>query len=200
MPKNRKQPSEDQDTAGSSNMPGGPETPGSLDLSDSRNDLERLKEDTSFIILPEVSDIPGQEYVSSIGPLGEMGDTTAASDDEEGIKAGKDITEEDDDIEIVMGTEADVTDEDLILLGAKDQDLDDGDDELISTEGLDDTDFDGDPLNEAASDIFSTGDDLDIPGTEPTNTVADASGLGDEENDYYSLGSDDNDNMTDGTP
>jgi len=177
----------------------GPETPSSMD--DSASDIERLKQDTSYIMLPDVSDIPGQENITGVGPLGEMADTTISSDDEEGVQNGKDLLEEnDDDLEIVMGTEADVTKEDLLLLGDPDQDMDMGDDELISKEGLDDTDFDGDPLNEAAADADTTGDDLDVPEADEDNPANDALGQGDEENNYYSLGSDDNDNVTEGTP
>ena len=181
-------------------VPGGPETPGSLDMNDSQSDMERLKQDTSFVVLPDVSDIPGQEHITSAGPMGEMSDVTASSDDEEGISKGKDLLADDEDVEIVMGTEADVTKDDLILLGEKDQDMDGGDDELIDAEGLEDTDFEGDELNEAPSSAFSTGDDLDMPAADGSDPEADAMGQGDEENDYYSLGSDDNDNMNEGTP
>ena len=148
-------------------------------------------------------DIPGQENITSPGPLGEMADTTISSDDEEGFIDGIDRLvrkDEDEDTKIVMGTEADVTEEDLAMLGPRDQDMDGGDDELIRKEGLDDTDFDGDPLNEAITDIDSTGDDLDIPEADGDDREKEASGQGDEENKYYSLGSDKNDHLTEGTP
>ncbi len=105
-----------------------------------------------------------------------------------------------DDLGIVMGTDADVTDEDLVLLGDKDQDMDGGDDEMFAKAGLDDTDLEGEPLNEAEMNMASTGDDLDIPGDTPNDPRRDAMGQGDEENDYYSLGSDSNDEMNEGTP
>lgn len=176
----------------------GPETPSSMD--DTIADTERLEQETSFVVLPDVEDIPGQENITP-APLGELADTTISSDDEEGISNGQNLLEDDeDDLEIVMGTEADVTDEDLVLLGDKDKDMDMGDDELTRTEGLDDTDFDGDPLNEAASDTDSTGDDLDIPEADEDNPASSSLGQGDEENNYYSLGSEDNDNVTEGTP
>ena len=125
-----------------------------------------------------------------------MSDTTMASDDEEGISDGKDILEEDDDTKIIMGTEADVTPDDLALLGDPDQDMDMNEDELIRKEGLDDTDFDGDPLNEAAVDEDSTGDDLDMP--EEDNDDPKKAKEDDEENDYYSLGSGDKDALNEG--
>jgi hypothetical protein len=53
------------------------------DLKDSKRDEERLKPDTATIDMPEVKDIPGQEHVH-VPPMGELADTTASSDDEEG--------------------------------------------------------------------------------------------------------------------
>jgi hypothetical protein len=95
-----------------------------------------------------------------------------------------------------MGTEADVTPEDLALLGDPDQDMDMNEDELIRKEGLDDTDLDGDPLNEAAVDEDSTGDDLDIP--EEDDHDDPKKDTDDEENDYYSLGGGDKDALNEG--
>jgi hypothetical protein len=164
------------------------------DGSASKRKKAKLAPDDSYIELPDVSDIPGQEKIVNAGVPGAMSDTTIASDDEEGIRDGKDILAEDDNVNIVMGTEADVTEEDLALLGDADQDMDMNEDELVRKEGLDDTDFDGDPLNEAAVDEDSTGDDLDIPtGEEDTKKDED-----DEENDYYSLGGGDKDALNEG--
>lgn len=73
--------------------------------------------------------------------------------------------------------DADITDEDLDMLGDKDQDMDGGDDELIGNAKVDDTDVDGDKLNDA--------DDLDIPGSELDDDNEDI-GEEDEENNYYS--------------
>ena len=55
------------------------------DLPDSPRDLEKLKNEETYIDLPDVSDIPGQENVV-LPPLGALGDTTIASDDEEGVR------------------------------------------------------------------------------------------------------------------
>jgi hypothetical protein len=126
-----------------------------------------------------------------------MKDTTISSDDEEGVREGKDILkdDDDDDTKIVMGTEADVTEEDLEMLGDPDQDQDMNEDEFIDKEGLDDTDLDGDPLNEASVSEVSDGDDLDIP-EEPADDPKKAQD--DEENDYYSLGGPDKDALDEG--
>jgi hypothetical protein len=53
------------------------------DLQDSPRDQERLKPDEAIIDLPDVKDIPGQEYIHPPS-LGELADTTISSDDEEG--------------------------------------------------------------------------------------------------------------------
>jgi hypothetical protein len=185
--------------------PGSGQAPEEFGMNDSVSDEERLRQDASYTInLPDVADIPGQEHITSAGPFGEMADTTISSDDEEGVMVdGKDVLadteEEEDELEIVMGTEADVTPEDLALLGAIDQDMDEGDDEMAGIAGLDDTDAEGEPLNEGAMDMAATGDDLDIPEADGNDPGADAMGQGDEENNYFSLGSDDNDNLTEGT-
>lgn len=81
------------------------------------------------------------------------------------------------DVEIVMGTEADVTAEDLKLLNAEG--------EMPGT-GLDETDEDGDLLNEEAG-ADKIGDALDIPGAE-VDDADEEIGEEDEENNYYSLG------------
>ncbi|RYY54444.1 MAG: hypothetical protein EOO09_14205 [Chitinophagaceae bacterium] len=108
------------------------------------------------------------------------------------------ITKDEDSDGIVMGTEADVTKEDLELLGDPDQDMDGGDDEDFNRVSLDATDEDGDPLNENAEAMSATGEDLDMPGDDAEGT--DESINEDEENQYYSLGSDDNDGLNEGTP
>jgi hypothetical protein len=163
------------------------------DSSASNRRKEKLKQDGEFIELPEVNDIPGQENIVSAGVPGAMADTTLSSDDEEGIRDGKDLLapKEDEEVEIVMGTEADVTAEDLALLGDPNQDMDQGEDEMVRKEGLDDVDNDGDPLNEAASDNDTTGDDLDVPGDDEEQDEMEE----DEENKYYST-DDNNDERT----
>jgi hypothetical protein len=88
-----------------------------------------------------------------------------------------DDLEEDDDLGIVPGTEADVTEEDLLLLGDKDQDMDMGEDEELQIRGL-----------------GVTGDDLDVPGEE-LDDPNEALGEEDEENNYYSLGGDNHENL-----
>ena len=83
----------------------------------------------------------------------------------------------------VAKMDADITGEDLEMLGDKDQDMDGGDDETTASTELDDTDFDGDKLNEAGE--RRAGDNLDVPGSELDNSN-EKIGEEDEENNYYS--------------
>lgn len=94
---------------------------------------------------------------------------------------GKPVDEfpNDDDIGIVPGTEADVTEDDLLALGALDKDMDLGEDEDLATKG---------------SNFGTGGQDLDVPGEELDDTNEEL-GEEDEENNYYSLGGDDKDNL-----
>ncbi len=101
-----------------------------------------------------------------------------------------DTMDERDDAAIVAGTEADVTNEDLRLLEAADQNMDTQDARNLMASALDNTDDDGDPLNEESSIAFDmTGEDLDIPGAQADDKAEDI-GEEDEENNYYSLGGD----------
>lgn len=93
------------------------------------------------------------------------------------LPEANEVTNRDQTPEIRMGTDADVTPEDLEMLGDPDEDLDGGDDELVARGGLDDTDDEGDLLNEGIADLDTTGDELDLPYSDED----------DEENDYYSL-------------
>lgn len=90
-------------------------------------------------------------------------------------------------------TDADVTAEDLQMLSAADQnrDMDDAD---LEEAKLDETDDDGDPLNEPRAAYGQTGADLDVPGSEDDDANENI-GEEDEENNYYSLGGDNHDSL-----
>lgn len=87
-------------------------------------------------------------------------------------------------VDIVMGTEADITTDDRMILDG----MEDGRIVTSAKDLLDNTDDDGEPLNEDA---------LDIPGSE-LDDANEQIGEEDEENNYYSLGSDNNDNLESG--
>jgi hypothetical protein len=78
------------------------------DLPDSPHDAERLKAEETTIDLPEVKDIPGQEFVHT-APLGMLADTTISSADEEGEGLFNDDTSANADDEVIPGVEGDTT-------------------------------------------------------------------------------------------
>jgi len=163
------------------------------DLPDSAEDARKLQNEETFIDLPDVKDIPGQEFVNA-PPLGALGDTTISSDDEE----GRGVFDLDDSEDPTSGTSADVRPDERRALEDTEY-LPTNDENNLRTARMDNADFDNEPLNEASFGEETSGRDLDIPGnTDETRT--DALGQGDEENKHYSLGSDDNDNVTEGTP
>ena len=164
------------------------------DLPDSREDREKLKAEETYIDLPDVKDIPGQEFVNA-PPAGMLGDTTISSDDEE----GRNVFDRDDDENVrKTGNDFDVTRDERKTLEQTDY-LPTRDEDNLQRARMDNVDFQNEPLNEAGFGEERSGRDLDIPGnTDETRT--DAMGQGDEENKHYSLGSDDNDNVTEGTP
>jgi hypothetical protein len=81
---------------------------------------------------------------------------------------------------IVAGTEADVIEDDLLILGDKDKDMDMGEDEQV--------------LGNAAWPLGMTGDELDVPGAE-LDDENEKLGEEDEENNYYSFGGDNHENL-----
>ena len=89
--------------------------------------------------------------------------------------------------------ETDVTPEEIAMLNAADQnrDMDDPDAEEPL---LDTTDEDGDPLNEPRGTYGNAGADLDVPGSESDDGNENV-GSEDEENNYYSLGGDNKENL-----
>lgn len=167
------------------------------DIHDSPQDEEKMKSETFIIDLPDVSDIPGQENIV-VPNISEMQDVTISSDDEEGLGLFDD-DEGDEDTDLVMGNEADVSATERTLLRRADEDMPVEDDPRLRQAELDKTDNEGDILNEGSLATDVSGADLDIAGTDaddPMETI----GEEDEENNAYSLGSDSNDNLTEGTP
>jgi hypothetical protein len=153
------------------------------DLPDSEKDKKSLQPDEAILDLPDVKDIPGQEFVH-VPRLREMADTTISSDDEEGVGIfGEDEPENNGDEDNGLTTDADVTEEEKKSL-ERTEDTDSEDNEGLYRAELDDTDFDGEKLNEN-SDV--SGDDLDVPGEEADDADEEI-GEEDEENNAYSLG------------
>lgn len=167
------------------------------DLQDSPRDTEKLRPDETTIDLPEVKDIPGQEHIH-VPPLGELADTTISSDDEEGVGILDDLNDEDD-TSIRMGTSADVTRQDRTILETADNYRATPDEDQLRKASMDTTDFEGDRLNEGGFGDEQTGADLDVPNSEQDDANENI-GEEDEENNSYSLGSDNNDQGVEGRP
>jgi len=164
------------------------------DLPDSREDREKLQAEETFIDLPDVKDIPGQEFVNA-PPAGVLGDTTISSADEEGVN----VFDRDDDEDLRRtGDDADVSRNERKTLEQVDY-MPTRDENNLQEATMDNVDFQNEPLNERSFGDERSGQDLDVPGNSD-ETGTSSIGQGDEENKYYSLGSADNDNVTEGTP
>ncbi len=163
------------------------------DIQDSPRDLEELKQEEVTIDLPDVKDIPGQEHIK-VPVMNELADTTASSDDEE----GDDVLDNPVDEDIEGENDSDITPLERSLLDEADQDVPSEDDDRLRRTALDDTDEDGEPLNEASMGTDVTGRDIDTPGEE-LDDADEETGEEDEENNEYSLGGDSKDAAEDGT-
>lgn len=159
------------------------------DITDPERDRERLKPEEATIDLPDVKDIPGQEFVHP-PQLGSLADTTISSADEEGEGLFED--DEEDETDIVMGTEADINRDERRTLERGENYMPTRDEAYLQQASLDETDNDGEELNEKGFGEVQTASDLDT-GDMADETRTDAMGQGDEENKYYSLGGDEND-------
>lgn len=93
--------------------------------------------------------------------------------------------------------DADVTEAEKMVLDDAERGIDRSDDEMAPLRAhLDETDADGDPLNEASGREGFIGDDLVVPGSEADDANENI-GEEDEENNYYSL-DDNNDRRPEG--
>ncbi len=115
------------------------------------------------------------------------------------VSVNPDKMEDEESIKIVPGTEADVTKDDLLALEAIDHEMEGGNDEINSdgsASAFSATEETATDLDEKdlTGDLERTGDDLDIPGVDLDDANEDI-GEEDEENNYYSLGGDDKENL-----
>lgn len=167
------------------------------DLADSPEDEAKMQPEEVIMDMPDVSDIPGQEHIL-VPDILEMQDTTISSDDEEGVGLFDD-DDADEDTELIMGNDADVSKTEQTLLERSADDEPDGDDTRLRRSELDNEDKEGEPLNEGSLATDVSGGDLDTSGVDSDDAM-EAIGEEDEENNTYSLGSDSNDNLNEGTP
>lgn len=152
------------------------------DLPETNDDKKHLQADESTLDLPEVKDIPGQEHVRPL-PAGEMADTTISSADEE----AEDLLNDDEDI--ITDESTNVSPEEKELLRRSSESMASDDDQKLTQSAVDNVDEDGTQLNE---NINQSGNDLDVPGSEDDDANEEI-GEEDEENNSYSLGSEDED-------
>ena len=152
------------------------------DIKDNIKDEKYLRAEETTMDLPEVKDIPGQEHVHP-PKMKAFADTTISSDDEEG-KNVEGLNDEDDDDEI--NTDTDVSADERILLEQTEQSTAGQDDINQQRATLDNTDDDGEELNQV---VDTSGVDLDVPGSEDDDENEEI-GEEDEENNSYSLGAD----------
>lgn len=82
-------------------------------------------------------------------------------------------------------SENDITPEELSLLDDSINNVDEGDDANLKRSALDNTDEDGEPLNELSMADDISGEDLDVPGAEDDDANEEI-GKEDEENNAYS--------------
>jgi hypothetical protein len=112
------------------------------DLPDSEEDNKKLQPEETVIDLPDVKDIPGQEFVH-VPAMGELGDTTMASDDEE----GKRVFDQDDTAPVSTGSRADVNADERRALEQTDY-MPTRDADNLEQSRMDNRDEDNEPLNE----------------------------------------------------
>ncbi|HUR12457.1 MAG TPA: hypothetical protein VM012_13865 [Flavitalea sp.] len=149
------------------------------DISDSQRDKERLRKEETFIDLPDVKDIPGQENIT-VPPLGELSDVTISSDDEE----GRGVLDDEDDQRVSV-RESDVSKKQLPHSAETWPNT--LDEKGLERASLDRTDNEGDALNEKSFGDHRDGSDLDVPGSE-NDDANEEIGEEDEENNNYSIG------------
>jgi hypothetical protein len=126
------------------------------DLPDNENDSKKLQAEETYIDLPDVKDIPGQEFVHA-PPLGALGDTTISSDDEEGRNIFDDENEE-----LVNDQENNVSRDERKTLNRVDY-MPTRDEDNLQNARMDNVDFDGEGLNEKGFGDDTSGSDLDVP-------------------------------------
>ena len=167
------------------------------DLKDSPRDEERLQPENTTIDMPDVSDIPGQENIT-VPNLGELSDTTIAGEDEEGDEIWAEDVDTDDEVLKPADKDSTVSQSEKDTLQRTESDVPSNDNTSLRAAALDAYDDEGEPLNEASGATDVSGKDLDTTVVMNDDAMEDI-GEEDEENNTYSLGGDDSDNIEDST-
>ena len=151
------------------------------DLPDSPADMKKLESEETYIDLPDVKDIPGQEFVNA-PPLDALGDTTISSADEE----GESVFDQDEEVDPIRTGGDNVTRGERKALEQTDY-LPTRDEDNLNRARMDNVDFENEPLNEKGFGEERTGSDLDSSAT---------SGRGSEDDETENTGSMDSDNIS----
>lgn len=167
------------------------------DLKDSPRDEEHLKPENTTIDMPDVSDIPGQENIQVPG-LGEMSDTTISSADEEGDEIWEEDIDTSDDALMPADADSTVSQQEKDTLSRTEMDVPSNDNTNLRHDALDSYDEEGDPLNEDIGADSASARDIDTAVVMNDDANEDI-GEEDEENNTYSLGGDDKNNLEDST-
>ncbi len=199
-------------------FPGYPHYPRKEDIMDKRTDIHRVdmevenipnsKNTTGVSQRFTPSDLnddagaekPDDDDYRDIGPRTEISKSDLKILDSTNAEIGIPQNADNDDLNIDKpGTDldeevndADVTPEERMVL--EDISLPTRDENNLKRAALDNTDFDGEELNEDSFGEVLSSVDLDIP-DEMDETTITAMGQGDEENKYYSLGGDRHENL-----
>ncbi|MFN0036540.1 MAG: hypothetical protein ACKVUS_15855 [Saprospiraceae bacterium] len=167
------------------NFPGYPHYPSGQDILGSHSDAQKVE--TNVENFSREARTASRDAATQ--PLGTEERPGTAYNDLEDVLPSDNSTDAN-----TLDSDAEITEEDFLLLGDPDEDQDGGDDEMINNQGLDDTDFDGERLNEFSDAQLASGRDLDMPDDELENSGT-AMEAEDEENEYYSLGGDGKDEL-----
>ncbi len=160
---NNETPKSDQEKADDKAYPGYPTYPASEDITSNEEE------------------VPLNEETDPNRPLSGAGKPGMP----QGENLGETATKEGD--PLVTDDSSNVSDEERALLDESERGYDESDDERAPSRAhLDETDMDGDPLNESAGRENFLGDDLVVPGSE-LDDANENIGEEDEENNYYSL-------------
>ena len=156
---NNEKSKKDDSTADDKAYPGYPHHPASEDITNNEQE------------------VPLNEETDPKRPLSEAG--------KPGMAPGETAPKKGD--PLVTDDSTNVSAEERALLDESERGMDGSDDETAPARAhLDETDMDGDPLNEAAGRENFLGDDLVVPGSE-LDDADENIGSEDEENNYYSL-------------
>jgi len=160
------------------------------DLPDNAHDEARMQPEEFTLDLPDVKDIPGQEFIHP-SIMESFIDTTISSDDEEGVGIFDDDTDMEDDLDTDLrtGNKAVVSKEEKITLEKAETNMPGQDNINLRKAELDKVDNEGDLLNEGSLATDVSGSDLDTTIVDVDNRMENI-GAEDEENNTYSLGGD----------